>query len=63
VLVEELGANCALAVPADVTDTAALQAAGTLWPTASGPSTSSSPTPGVMLPSPLEDLRSGSGGA
>ena len=56
-LVDDLGADRALAVPADVTDSAALDAAGALVADRLGPVDLVVANAGVMLPSPLEDLR------
>ena len=56
-LVEELGADRALAVPADVTDPAALDAAGALVADRLGPVDLVIANAGVMLPGPLAELR------
>ena len=56
-LADELGADCALAVPADVTDPAALDAAGALVADRFGPVDLVVASAGVMLPGPLEELR------
>jgi NADP-dependent 3-hydroxy acid dehydrogenase YdfG len=56
-LADELGADRALAVPADVTDAAALEAAGALVVDRLGPVDLVVAGAGVMLPGPLEELR------
>lgn len=56
-LADELGAERALAVPADVTDPAALDAAGALVANRLGRVDLVVANAGVMLPSPLEELR------
>jgi NADP-dependent 3-hydroxy acid dehydrogenase YdfG len=56
-LVDDLGADRALAVPADVTDPAALDAAGALVADRLGPVDLVVANAGVMLPGPLEELR------
>ena len=56
-LVDELGADRALAAAADVTDPAALDAAGALVADRLGPVDLVVANAGVMLPAPLEELR------
>lgn len=56
-LVDELGADRALAVPADVTDPAALEAAAEAVAHRFGPADLVVANAGVMLPAPVEELR------
>jgi NADP-dependent 3-hydroxy acid dehydrogenase YdfG len=56
-LAHELGTDTALAVPADVTDPTALEAAGALVAERLGPVDLVVANAGVMLPSPVEELR------